>query len=215
MIRSKTSDVFVYQAIIAGKEYEFETLTPPDVIVDAGANIGLATIYFANKWPDATIIAIEPEESNYEMLVRNTKNYPNVKTIKAALFHKCGNIDVLDVGHNKFGFMTETSNNYGSITGEVVKVGTVNSIDIDKIIKDYGLRDIDILKIDIEGAEREVFSDASGWVYKVKSIITELHEGMKAGCNRSFYCNTNGFDDEWQKGEDIYLVRGNYIQKNV
>ncbi len=83
---------------------------------------------------------------------------------------------------------------------------------IDKIMEDYALTKIDILKIDIEGTEREVFSDTSSWIEKIDSIIIELHERMKAGCNRSFFLGSNGFDREWQQGENIYLSRGNLYQ---
>jgi hypothetical protein len=69
--------------------------------------------------------------------------------------------------------------------------------------------------MDIEGAEREVFSDATPWIYKVDSIIIELHERMKAGCNRSFYCGTNGFDHEWIQGENICLSRGHCLTRRT
>jgi hypothetical protein len=85
------------------------------------------------------------------------------------------------------------------------------TITIDKIMNDYDINELDILKMDIEGVEKEVFSDASRWIGTVKSIIVKLHERNKTGCNRAFYNNTNGFDNEWQHGEDIYLTRNNYI----
>ena len=66
---------------------------------------------------------------------------------------------------------------------------------------------IDILKIDIEGAEKEVFSDTSAWIEKVDSIIIELHERMKPGCISSFYAGSRGFNKEWRQGENIYLSR--------
>ena len=90
---------------------------------------------------------------------------------------------------------------------------TVVAITLDKIIKDYNLEKIDILKIDIEGAEREVFSNTSSWIEKVDSIIIELHERMKTGCNRSFYCGSNGFDNEWKQGENVYLSRRNCLTR--
>jgi hypothetical protein len=82
---------------------------------------------------------------------------------------------------------------------------------IDKIMKNYSLSKIDILKVDIEGAEKEVFSDTLSWIEKVDSIIIELHERMKKGCNRTFYYGTNGFDNEWKQGENIYLAKGNCL----
>ena len=78
---------------------------------------------------------------------------------------------------------------------------------------DIILDHVDFLKIDIEGAEREVFSDTSSWIEKVDSIIIELHEHLKAGCNRSFFCGSNGFDNEWLQGENVYLSRNNSITR--
>jgi len=62
--------------------------TEPDVIVDAGANIGLASICFANKYANATIIAVEPEQSNFELLEENVAPYPNIVPVQAALWYE-------------------------------------------------------------------------------------------------------------------------------
>ena len=84
----------------------------------------------------------------------------------------------------------------------------VTAMTVDKVMLDYGLEKIDILKIDIEGAEREVFRDPTLWIDKVDALIVELHERMKPGCNRSFYKSTNDeFDHEWIQGENVYLSR--------
>ena len=47
----------------------------------------------------------------------------------------------------------------------------------------------------------------SSWIDKVDTVIIELHERVKSGCNRSFYKGTTGFDDEWMQGENVYLTR--------
>ena len=107
--------------------------------------------------------------------------------------------------------MTEMQHSSENLSGNICH--TVTAMSIDKIMKDYSLTKIDILKIDIEGAEREVFSDTSSWIEKVDSIIVELHERMKSGCNRSFYCGSNGFDNEWGQGENVYLSRGNCLTR--
>ena len=213
LIRAGTSDILVYNSIIKGKEYQFETEKQPKVIIDAGANIGLAAVYFANKWPNAAIVAIEPEESNYQLLVKNTEQYPNVIAIKAALWDTVGKIDLLDSGLGHWGFMTEMSDNLEQIKiNDIKKLNSIDAVTINKIMHDYHFTEIDILKVDIEGAEKDVFNGAHEWIDTVKSIIIELHERMKTGCNRAFYCNTPGFDNEWQTGEDVYLTKGNYIR---
>ncbi len=213
LLRVPTSDVPTYEQVFLKKEYDFSVVTPPKIIVDAGANIGLASIYFANKFPSAKIFAIEPEPSNFELLKRNTAPYPNITPIQTALWHRNEEITLIDQGIGNWGFMTVTRN---SAKDQMCETScAVEVMTLDKIMKDYDLEKIDILKIDIEGAEKEVFSDTSSWIEKVDSIIIELHERMKAGCNRSFYCGSNGFDNEWEHGENVYLSRGNCLTRHT
>ncbi len=208
-LRIPSSDVPTYKQVFINQEYDFLVKTKPKVIVDAGANIGLASIYFANKYPSAKIIAIEPEQSNFKILKENVTPYPNIIPVQAALWNKNEEINLIDPGLGKWGFMTDMKNSPESLPG--ITCHAVATMTIDKIMDDYHLKKIDILKIDIEGAEREVFADTSSWIEKVDSLIVELHEHMKAGCNRSFYCGSNGFDNEWNQGENVYLSRGNYL----
>lgn len=208
-LRILSSDVQVYRQVFVDKEYEFLAPTPPQVIIDAGANIGLASVYFASRYPDARIIAIEPERSNFELLKANTAAYPGVVPVQAALWNKNEELDLIDPGLGKWGFMTDRRDHAEHLPGTARHA--VAAMTVDKLMADFGLRKIDILKIDIEGAEREVFSDTSAWIDRVDAIIVELHERMKPGCNRSFYRGSADFDREWQQGENIYLSRGNCL----
>lgn len=212
-LRSGTSDVPTFDQIFIDEEYNFESLNKPKVIVDAGANVGLASIYFANKFPDAKIISIEPERSNFELLEKNTSPYPNITCIHAALWNQNKKINLIDPGLGKWGFMTEESGS--SEKSSASDHGLVDAITVEKIVQQFKLSSIDILKIDIEGAEREVFKDSSPWLEKINSIIIELHDRMKPGCSRSFYNGSNGFDREWYQGENVYLSRNNCIIENL
>ncbi|MDR1893296.1 MAG: FkbM family methyltransferase [Spirochaetales bacterium] len=212
-IRDKTTDVPQYKAIIEEGEYDFTPRRPPEVILDAGANIGLSTVYFANRYPGAKIIALEPEGGNYKMLVKNTENYPQVRAIQAALWDRVTEIDLFDTGLGNDGFMAAPGGAGDELlTPWAARRHSVQTITVEKIMKDCQIGGIDILKMDIEGAEREVFNNSREWMGRVRAIIVELHERMKPGCQRSFYNNTNGFDQEWQHGEDFYLTRENYIR---
>ncbi len=208
-MRLPSSDVRAYQQIFIDQEYDFQVDTPPEVIIDAGANIGLASIYFANRYPEAKIIAIEPERTNFELLKENTAPYSQIIPLQAALWNKNEEIDLIDPGQGNWAFMTTTGNPSDAPPHNARH--KVKALTIDQILQDYALAKVDILKIDIEGAEKEVFSDSSSWIDKVDSLIVELHERMKSGCNRSFYCGSNGFDREWQQGENVYLSRGNRV----
>jgi FkbM family methyltransferase len=211
-LRLPSTDVATHKQIFIDQQYDFMVKTEPQVILDAGANIGLASIYFANKYPAAKIIAIEPEQSNFETLKKNITPYPSIIPIQAALWHKNEEINLIDPGFGEWGFMTEMKESPRNLADNICH--TVAAITINKIMHDYNLEKIDILKIDIEGAEKEVFEDSSSWIGKVNSIIIELHERMKPGCNRSFYCGSNGFDNEWQQGGAVCLSKGNYLSKS-
>lgn len=204
-LRVPSSDVSTFDQIFIKQEYDFNVKKAPKTIVDAGANIGLASIYFSNKFPDAKIIAIEPEESNLEVLRKNIAPYKNIIPVCGALWHENTKIDLVDPGLGKWGFMAQkqddVAENYGDIVHEV------QGMTIDAIMKSQGIDHIDILKIDIEGAEREIFRCSSSWIGKIDALIIELHERLKSGCNRSFYNGTNGFDNEWLQGENVYLTR--------
>jgi len=202
-LRVPSSDVGVYAQIFFKHEYTFEVNRAPEFIVDAGANIGLTSIYFANRFPSARILAIEPERANFEMLVRNVAPYPNVIPVLGALWGEIAELDIVDPGLGNWGFMTQTKDNPSAESMHQI----VSGMTIDTILEMYGLQTISILKIDIEGAEREVFRSSSSWIDRVDSLSVELHEHMKHGCNRAFYNATNKFDKEWTQGELVYLTR--------
>lgn len=204
-LRVPSSDVPTLRQIFIRQEYDFDTKRTPRIIVDAGANIGLTSIYFSNKFPDAKIIAIEPEESNLEILRRNIAPYENIISVHGALWHENTRINLIDPGRGKWGFMTQAQDGVEEKYGEIIH--EVQGITVDSIMKEQEIDHIDILKIDVEGAEREIFIDPSSWIEKVDALIIELHERMKPGCNRSFYNNSNGFDNEWMQGESVYLTR--------
>ncbi len=210
-VRTPSSDLRTTKQVFINLEYDFVVETEPTVIVDAGANIGLAAIYFANKYQNAKIIAIEPELNNFNLLKQNVEPYPNILPIHAALWDNNEEINLVDPGFGHWRFIT--SSNLTADTPPDNTCHKVMAMTINKIITDYNLEKIDILKIDIEGAEKEVFHSSSSWIEKVNAIIIELHEDLKTGCNRSFYCGSNGFDNEWHQGENVYLSRDNYITK--
>lgn len=89
----------------------------------------------------------------------------------------------------------------------------VQTMTVNKIMDDYNLEKINILKIDIEGAEREVFKDSSSQIQKIDALIIEFHELLKPDCADSLYTAAVGFDGEWQKGESIYLTRNQCLVK--
>jgi FkbM family methyltransferase len=202
-LRADTSDIGTYIQIFVDREYEFQPLEQPGVILDAGANIGLASIYFANKFPSARIIAVEPESSNYSLLKKNVLPYERIAPLQCALWGENSRIKLIDPGFGKWGFQTHASEQ----AKPTAVRDEVEAVTVDRIMRDHGIEFIDVLKMDIEGAEKEVFENAAAWIDKVGILIVELHERLKLGCNRSFYNATNNFEHEWKRGENIFLAR--------
>jgi len=184
---------------------------PPKVIIDAGAHIGLASIYFANKYPEAKIIAIEPEENNFALLKANVAQYKMIIPVQAALWSQRKEVSLVDPVGGNWGFMAEERTISGISSGKYRHGITATTVE--KVVYDHGLDKIDLFKIDIEGAEKEVFRDSSAWIEKVDAIIIELHEHLQPGCSRSFYNGSNGFDNEWLQGENIFLSRARCVIK--
>jgi FkbM family methyltransferase len=216
-LRFPSSDIDTFEQIFVGNEYDFLVETQPRVIVDAGANIGLASIYFANRYPEAKIIAIEPEQSNFELLRENVAPYANIIPLQAALWHKNEEIDLIDPGRGKWGFMTqnkESEPNPATTSPDAI-CHTVKAVTVDRLMDEYALDRINILKIDIEGAEKEVFSNTASWIDKMDSIVIELHDYLRPGCLDSFYHGAKGFDHEWLQGENVILTRGNWLTKHA
>ncbi len=197
-LRIGTTDISTYKQVLVHRQYEFDKPEAPRFIIDAGANIGLSAVYFANRFPQAKIVAIEPEDSNYRMLCENVRLYPQVKPLRAALWRKNEDLFLFDSGHGNHGFQVG-DNEAGSCSG----VGSVPGLTIDSIMRDAGEKKVDLLKIDIEGAEREVMEKSGGWIDSVGVLMIELHDDIKPGCSMAFYEATRGFSNDVIKGETI------------
>jgi len=180
-LRPNSTDVMTMREIFIDRDYEFQMSSPVRVIVDAGANIGLATLYFAQKFPNAKIIAIEPEAGNFSLLKNNTENYPNVITLKAALWCTSGHISLQDPGRGAHGFITVSSTGPSCDEDKLVQ-----SLSMSDLINSHQIECVDLLKIDIEGAEKEIFESSAEWIDRVSVVVAELHERFKPGCVQAF-----------------------------
>lgn len=201
-LRIGTTDISVMKQVLLEKHYDFDLPSSPRVIVDAGSNIGLAAVFFANKFPNATIIALEPEESNFRILERNVAPYPQVKPLMVALWNNNLPITLVDTGMGSHGFQTTSSTQPNPARTRVVDAMTVEAL-----MARTGISAIDLLKIDIEGSEKEVFENSGDWMPKVGAVMVELHDHLKPGCTIAFLDATRGFGEHQQKGETIFCLR--------
>ncbi len=202
-LRVPSSDIDVYQQICVADEYDIMTNREPSVIVDGGANIGLASVRFATRFPGAQVFAIEPDEANYALLLHNTSRFENITPLCAALWHTPGEVQLVDPGAGHWGFRVAD----GTVKQSLHRPNMVATITMHDILRMANAMRIDVLKLDIEGAERELFHHSSSWISRIDCIICELHDRFQPGCSRSFFTATRGFDYEWVRGENVFVSR--------
>lgn len=178
VLRAKTSDIQAFLQIFVDGELEFNVPTTQSTIVDAGANIGLASIYFATRFPNAKIVALEIEDSNFEMLKRNTAFYPNITCLKRALWSGPALVTITNSDAESWAFTIDVS--------RMEDTPTILAVGVKDLVQQFENHYIDLLKIDIEGAEKEVFQHgADDWINQVRTIAVELHDSIKPGCTKS------------------------------
>jgi FkbM family methyltransferase len=203
-LRVRTTDIGMCGEILVKHLYGCEFHSEPRSIVDAGANIGLASIFFANKYPDARIVAIEPEASNFRMLKKNTARYPNVTPVQAALWNENCELELFDPEQGHSAFQMRSGSASATRLSNRVQAKTV-----DEIMSELNITAIDLLKVDIEGGEKEVFANPAKWIDRVGTIAIELHESLRPGCEQSVDQATRDFDGKWKAGETNYLTKAN------
>ncbi|KAA9034601.1 FkbM family methyltransferase [Ginsengibacter hankyongi] len=173
-LRNFTSDIDIFAQIFINKEYEngIKTLPVPKIILDCGANIGLAALYFNYRYPYTLIYCFEPEHSNYKLLRQNVGAYSNIKTYEHAIWTDTEKL-YLNLNNPNDSFTVSDKNN-----DDVVRI---NAVSLNDFLLENQIDKIDLLKLDIEGAELPLFSKNLDWIHKVDVIIVEIHERINPG----------------------------------
>lgn len=166
IIRPRTDDLHsVVNNVIREECGQFDNAFAPRVIVDAGAYIGDTSAYFLSRFPASRVISLEPNEDSYPLASRNLKSYGDrVSLLKVALWDEATTVRFQGV---------QTG---AAISPSGIEVPTTT---VPLLMNYYGLNFIDLLKLDIEGAELQVIPTGVGvWLDKVGTILLETH-GIK------------------------------------
>ncbi len=193
-LRAGSSDMQVFNQVMIEREYGcLDGIHDPKLIIDCGANIGLASAYLLSSYPNAKLIAIEPDDDNFKLLQLNLAPYGDrCLLIKSGVWSTAGGLIVE---------RAKQGNEWG-VTVREAKQGEQSdlfAVDLESLLKQSGFDRIDILKIDIEGSERDVFSrNTSGWIDKFDNLAIELHGAecsavvKKALAHRNLVISTSG-----------------------
>ncbi|MBP7768678.1 FkbM family methyltransferase [Candidatus Woesebacteria bacterium] len=191
------------QEIFSHHNYYFESETLSPRIIDVGAHIGMATLYFKKQYPDARITALEPHPLSFQLLQKNIEenrvygvellNVALSSTKATRLLHS----DTVDNWYSTSSFTAGAWNNLQKT--EPIRVPTVT-------LSELITEPIDLLKIDIEGAEYDVLYHTPDEILrKIKHASIELHQ-TKVGQNDDLieWLEKRGFTSSLRKNPHNY-----------
>jgi FkbM family methyltransferase len=179
--RLNSTDISVWASVFDRQEYGTPMSFRPRFILDAGAYTGLSAVYFARKYPDARIAAVEPDISNFHLLKKNARAFPNIVPLHKALWYADGPVSLYDRHRGHWAFSVTPPDSDGPSSQKQVDALTVSTI-----MSMFNTDRIDILKIDVEGAEKEIFAHSDAWIGHVRVIFVELHDRLRPGCTEAF-----------------------------
>jgi FkbM family methyltransferase len=182
---STMSDVIAAQEVFLDGQYADGLPASPEVILDIGANVGCAAIYFALRFPRATVHAIEPDPLNFALLRRNVAPFPRVTAHRLAIAATTGTV-------------TLHSHAWQGISSSLVPRPNARPVDVpamtlDVFLREHHLPRIDLLKFDVEGAENDLFS-ACASLSTIGALIGEVHDDLMPVPHAAFLSLFRAFD---------------------
>jgi len=164
--------VWIYKDVFILKEYAFTPKSNHPYILDCGAHIGVSTLFFKSSYPHSRVISFEPDKRNFALLKQNItqNNVQHVETVQAVLLDKDG-VTEFYVQKNPSGRSWGNSidaQNLNERVYEKIKVPATK-------LSSYIDQPVDLIKLDIEGAELKVLHEIEHKLHLVHTIILELH----------------------------------------
>lgn len=188
-VRTRTHDLKVALESLGAEYSELATYVSADfsgVIIDAGGYIGSAALQFGRMFPKATVVSIEASSKNFALLSRNVEGYDNIITLHRALSKNSKDeVSLKDRGTGEWGFTVLSLGPSDSATdkGSLEKVTTISISDIKEM---FPGKNIGVIKLDIEGAEKELFESDDADLKSIPVVVVELHDKIIPGCKVAF-----------------------------
>jgi FkbM family methyltransferase len=197
-----SSDMDAFYLIFYFDEYStIRNLQNVSLVLDLGANAGFSSAYFLNSFPESRILAVEPDERNVSAYRNDLAPYGNrVRLLHGAVWSECKR---LRLSSGSFGDGRE----WATQVAEPVdgSAGEVQAWDVNTLINMAGCATVDLLKIDIERSELEVFGEsAKKWLPRVRNICIELHG---PDCEAVFFGALAGYDYDLERSGELTICR--------
>ena len=164
------ADFYIYSEVIEHECYDIPADKPPETILDLGANIGLSTIYFARRFPNARIACVEPVPGNIAVLRENLALNDIPAAVFPAAVHVRDGTVKMALSKRDYGHAVADDGDDGALAWPEVSALTVSSI-----LAQLGWDRVGLLKLDVEGHETALLSEACDWLRRVDAICLEYH----------------------------------------
>jgi FkbM family methyltransferase len=184
-LREAGSDVSTFEEIVKTQIYKVVVHLAQrcEAIIDLGAHIGLASLYFASQYQSARLFAVEPNPSSYNLLTMNLARliaFGQCHTLQAAVWGASAPLVAA---------ATDEPEHYSMFSlrpADGAAEASIPGVTIHQILDRSGFDRVDLLKVDIEGAEVQLFQGDLSWLRRVRVIAIEFHGGSR---------KTSGFDE--------------------
>lgn len=174
------------------------------VVVDCGGHVGLSAVWFAAQFPKATIYTIEPSDANFALLETNTKAYRNIIPLKGGVWSQACHLEIANPGSGSASFqLREVFDAEAARRSDLLRAYT-----IDEVAAMGPQNRLLLVKIDVEGAEAELFRDPGPWLGEVPALVIELHDWLLPGqgTSRNFFRRIGAYPfDVILQGENLLV----------
>ena len=178
VVRKETTDWRTYNQVFVKEDYKFKHSKPPATIVDLGANVGYSAVWYHARYPNARIVALEPDAGNAKAARINIqlacRGGGRVDLVQSAIWHSESNLKITNPNANAWAFRVNEAQ-----PGEP---GSFPATTMGMIMEQFGFDTVDLVKIDIEAGERYLFAKNTAWLDHVNALVIELHDRHTPGC---------------------------------
>ena len=210
-IGSQSSDMAVFKQILGWEEYKpvvqaYKNHFGADAatIIDAGGNIGLTSLYFSAHFPEASIVSIEPDADNFNLLVTNLRQQ-TVDCVWGAVWSHNGQLTMVNDFRDRLSWSRRVKE------AETEASRSIPAYSLMHIKTEHNFACIDILKMDIEGAEKEIFGQPNlDFLKHTKCVAIEIHDEFE--CRDTIYqCLTDYGFTHFSTGELTIGINRNFL----
>jgi FkbM family methyltransferase len=167
LARMNNCDLPTLAEILCSPECEVELSWSPRTILDLGANIGLTAIKLKQQFPQATLIAVEPDPGSADVCRVNLSHMRGAVILQMAIGWGCGAVKCINPE------APSISRRFGSC--EADDINAIQEISIREILDQYQCRSPVLIKMDIEGSEASCFEHSGSWLQAVQGVLVEAH----------------------------------------